>query len=284
MNTFNGMGRVPRGRLSQVCCLRLLSFFLLGVLLFGAGCAKQPQPIQTPPENANVAETDAKHDVIAAAKSAIGTPYRFGGRSPETGFDCSGLVSWSYEQAGIKLPRRAREQLSYGASVPKSELQPGDIVVFKGTRGRTGWHSGIYTGDNKFVHSPNKGKTVTETSLDEAYYAKRFAGACRIPRDGDAETLYAAYQAKQQALAAEAKASKKTPPKAAKKSKKQRLVADAKAKPSKAKAKSSGGKNKQAAAVSTLRAEAKPDAPADRNQAAKSVRNKNAARLKQSKS
>jgi cell wall-associated NlpC family hydrolase len=141
---------------------------------------------------------EQKADLIAAARSLIGLPYRFGGSSPQTGFDCSGLVCWSYEQVGISLPRRASEQIRFGHQVNRKEdLQPGDIVVFKGTRGRTGWHSGIYTGEDKFVHSPSTGKTVTESSLSEEYYARRFVGARRIPRDGSAQAMLAAFTAKE---------------------------------------------------------------------------------------
>ena len=122
--------------------------------------------------------------IVDAARSNIGVRYTFGGRSPKTGFDCSGLVYWSYEQAGIILPRRSRDLLKFGIKVDdKSQLQPGDIVVFKRTGGRTGWHSGIYSGNGKFIHSPHNGKTVTESMLDQAYYAKRYVGARRIPCD-----------------------------------------------------------------------------------------------------
>lgn len=98
----------------------------------------------------------------------------------------------------------------FGIKVDKNELEPGDIVVFKGTRNRSGWHSGIYVGDGKFVHSPRTGKTVTETKLDNSYFAKRFAGARRIPRDGSAAELYAQHQAQQKANAQSAKTDKKS--------------------------------------------------------------------------
>jgi hypothetical protein len=135
-----------------------------------------------------------EHDVVAAARKGIGTPYRFGGASPLTGFDCSGLVLWSYGQIGIQLPRSAREQIRFGSPVQRREdLKPGDIVVFKGTRSRTGWHSGIYAGDGRFIHSPGSGKVVTESGMDEQYFARRFAGARRIPGGADGRALYSAY-------------------------------------------------------------------------------------------
>lgn len=174
-------------------CPGLLPALLLMALALLGGCAAKQQAAPPAPS----ASVDQKMDVIEAARSNIGVPYRFGGRSPQTGFDCSGLVCWSYEQVGISLPRRASDQLRFGEKVEKKEdLQPGDIVVFKGTRGRTGWHSGIYAGNGKFVHSPRTGKTVTESNLSETYYAKRYAGARRIPRDGSAATLLAEFNTK----------------------------------------------------------------------------------------
>lgn len=185
---------------------RLLLLLFAALLCFNAGCAqKQAPPLQSGPAKAASQEAD----VVAAARKNLGIPYRFGGARPETGFDCSGLVCWSYEQVGVKVPRRASEQVAFGTPVKsRAELQPGDIVAFKGTRSRTGWHSGIYTGNGKFIHSPNKGKSVMESSLDEGYFAKRYYGACRIPRDGSADSLYAAYRQKLTAQANAAKASR----------------------------------------------------------------------------
>ncbi|MDR2800187.1 MAG: C40 family peptidase [Desulfovibrio sp.] len=106
-------------------------------------------------------------------------------------------MSWSYAQTGINLPRRARDQIQFGIPVQKKEeLEPGDIVVFRDRRSRTGWHSGIYSGEGRFIHSPSQGRTVEEIRLDEEYYARRFAGARRIPRDGREKAMFAAYQEK----------------------------------------------------------------------------------------
>lgn len=180
----------------------------MAATLLGAGCATR-QAAQ-PPTPAPVVEKKLDGNVIEAARSNIGVPYKFGGNSPQTGFDCSGLVCWSYEQVGISLPRRARDQLMFGIPVEKQRLQPGDIVVFKGTRGRSGWHSGIYTGDGMFIHSPSSGKAVTETSLDDAYYARRYAGASRVPHDAAAAAdLFAAYREKERAAANAARVEKK---------------------------------------------------------------------------
>jgi hypothetical protein len=130
--------------------------------------------------------------VVRAAKANLGVPYRYGGISPKTGFDCSGLVCWSFEQVGVKVPRIAKDQLKAGVKVEsRDQLRPGDIVVFKGMRSRSGWHSGIYSGNGMFVHSPSTGKTVRESKLSEGYFAKRYVGGRRIPRTGESALQYA---------------------------------------------------------------------------------------------
>lgn len=179
------------GAVSRRALLRPV-FLVLAALLpfFGAACATM-QPEEASRSGLEQTETD----VVAAARKNIGVPYRFGGYSPETGFDCSGLVSWSYAQVGVNLPRRARDQIRFGVPVQKKEeLEPGDIVVFRDRRSRTGWHSGIYSGEGRFIHSPSQGRTVEEIRLDEEYYARRFAGARRIPRDGSEKAMFAAYR------------------------------------------------------------------------------------------
>jgi cell wall-associated NlpC family hydrolase len=185
-------------RLRSVCC-----FLLSAALAVVSACAFKNEPDEAAAPKA-AASPATEQDVVAAARKGLGAPYRFGGTSPQTGFDCSGLVLWSYEQAGIRLPRSAREQIRFGMPVQRKEdLKPGDIVVFKGIRSRTGWHSGIYAGNGKFIHSPSNGKVVTESGMDEEYFARRFAGARRIPRDGSEKALYAAYleQVKSEAAA-----------------------------------------------------------------------------------
>jgi hypothetical protein len=189
---------------------RRWSFFsvlLLAAALLSAGCATR-QTMEAPVP-ASAPAMEKKLDVTDAARSNIGVRYKYGGNSPQTGFDCSGLVCWSYEQVGVSLPRRARDQLMFGIQVGKNELQPGDIVVFKGTNNRSGWHAGIYTGDGKFIHSRSTGKTVKESSLDQAYYVKHYAGARRIPRDGNAAKLHAEYMEKERAAANSARSGKK---------------------------------------------------------------------------
>lgn len=188
---------------------------LLGMLLLSMGCMKRPPPpapAPTPTAAHKKPVVAQSTGVVETARKNIGIPYRFGGTTPETGFDCSGLVCWSFAQIGVDVPRTAREQFAYGQRVEKNEMKPGDIVVFKGTRSRTGWHSGIYTGERMFIHSPTKGKTVMESSLDEKYFAQRFVGATRIPQDGSDAALYAAYQEDQRMAANNRRATRKAAP------------------------------------------------------------------------
>ncbi|HHV39473.1 MAG TPA: LysM peptidoglycan-binding domain-containing protein [Tepidimicrobium sp.] len=96
--------------------------------------------------------------IVATAKHYLGTPYRTGGSSPATGFDCSGFTSYVYSQYGISIPRTSWAQASYGGYVPRSQLRPGDIVAFPG-------HVGIYVGNNQYIHSPQTGDVVKISSL-----------------------------------------------------------------------------------------------------------------------
>jgi cell wall-associated NlpC family hydrolase len=115
---------------------------------------------------------------LSTAKAFTGLRYVRGGTDPNSGFDCSGFVQHVYASScGRNLPRTAHEQFAMGEAVDKSELQRGDLVFFKG---RQGWHVGIYTGDNQFIHSPNRRESVRVSSLDTPYYFRSYKGARRI--------------------------------------------------------------------------------------------------------
>ncbi|MDG9966686.1 C40 family peptidase [Achromobacter mucicolens] len=118
--------------------------------------------------------------MVSEALNHLGIRYRFGGSTPETGFDCSGLVAYSAERGlGLKLPRNAAEIAQQGVSVAKNELQVGDLVFFN-TMGRRYSHVGIYLGDDRFVHSPSAGGVVRVESMTMAYWSKRYNGARRL--------------------------------------------------------------------------------------------------------
>lgn len=127
--------------------------------------------------------TSAAQGLVNQGMSYLGIPYRFGGTSPETGLDCSGLVQNVFRNAlGLDLPRTAREMASLGNRVARNELQPGDLVFFNTMR-RTFSHVGIYLGDGRFLHAPAKGGAVRVESMRTSYWAQRFNGARRLVQE-----------------------------------------------------------------------------------------------------
>lgn len=126
-------------------------------------------------------ELEALGSPVLRALDLLGTPYRMGGRRPETGLDCSGLVRYVYKQThDIDLPHNARDISQQGEPVEPSELKPGDLVFFN-TLGRPFSHVGIYKGDGKFVHaSSRRDRKVTVSDMGNRYWAARFDGARRI--------------------------------------------------------------------------------------------------------
>lgn len=123
--------------------------------------------------------TDHAHELVRNALQFLGVPYRFGGSSADTGFDCSGFVRATFEQAlGLMLPRRAAEQAAATHKIGKDELQPGDLVFFNTLR-RAYSHVGIYLGGGQFIHAPRSGANVRIESMDTSYWQKRFNGARR---------------------------------------------------------------------------------------------------------
>ena len=150
-----------------------------------AGCsAPHPKPEPLPRFTAPTRHHGevGPNDILFRAIALVGTPYRFGGNTPEGGFDCSGLVSYVYRDvAGIILPRSAQEMSETAApDVDRERLASGDLVFFH-HRGRTVSHVGIYVGEGRFVHAPNEGGTVRLDRLDDAYWRDHFSGAKRIP-------------------------------------------------------------------------------------------------------
>ncbi|GAB1578210.1 C40 family peptidase [Bordetella petrii] len=118
--------------------------------------------------------------LIDEALDQLGVRYRYGGSSPEEGFDCSGLVAYSAERGlGLKLPRNSSSMALMGTAIERKQLQPGDLVFFN-TLGRRYSHVGIYLGDDRFVHSPSSGGVVRIEKMTLAYWAKRYNGARRL--------------------------------------------------------------------------------------------------------
>lgn len=126
------------------------------------------------------ADPAAASSVLMRALGLVGTPYRYGGNTPESGFDCSGLVSYVYrDMLALHLPRTSRELAAVqGPKIAPERLAAGDLVFF-GNRGNV-WHVGIYVGEGRFVHAPSTGGTVRLDSLDGAYWRKHYTGAKRV--------------------------------------------------------------------------------------------------------
>jgi cell wall-associated NlpC family hydrolase len=113
--------------------------------------------------------------VASVAQRYLGIPYRWGGESPGTGFDCSGFVMYVFSRVGVSLPRVVSAQYRVGAPVSRRSLRPGDIVFFNGLG-----HDGIYIGGGRFVHSPSTGDVVKISSIHDSYYHSRWVGARRV--------------------------------------------------------------------------------------------------------
>ena len=124
-------------------------------------------------------------DLVVNAMGFLGVPYKRGGNTAETGFDCSGFVRAMYEQTiGLVLPRRADQQAAATQSIDKADLKPGDLVFFNTLR-RTFSHVGIYVGEGRFIHSPKPGAEVRVESMKIDYWASRFDGARRVQATPD---------------------------------------------------------------------------------------------------
>jgi cell wall-associated NlpC family hydrolase len=109
------------------------------------------------------------------AARMVGRPYRWGGESPDSGFDCSGLIRWSYGRFGVDLPHNAAALTGIGRPVSRGLLRTGDVLVFSGLG-----HAGLYLGGGRMVHAPHTGKTVEVVSLSETNYGRRLVSARRV--------------------------------------------------------------------------------------------------------
>ncbi len=141
-----------------------------------------------------VPPVQASEDIPMYAVSLVGSPYRLGGISPETGLDCSGFVGHVFRQTtGVTLPRNAQAISEAAHPLDPAELQPGDLVFFN-TLKRAFSHVGIYLGDNRFVHATSsRTGAVMISSLSERYWRDRFDGARRIVKPDRRQPLQDAY-------------------------------------------------------------------------------------------
>ncbi len=140
-------------------------------------------------DNIFVKYTKITGSILQQGMSYIGIPYRWGGNTEKSGFDCSGLVRAVFQNSiGVYLPRTAKEMSKIGDYVASHELKPGDLVFFN-TMKRAFSHVGVYIGDNKFLHAPRRGQKVRVEDMTENYWTKRFNGARRIVEVQDSTQL-----------------------------------------------------------------------------------------------
>ncbi len=162
--------------------MRLIFPLLFAILLALSSFVHAESPTAEPVSPEAQAQTGEKsQELLLYALSLNGTAYKYGGRSADSGFDCSGFVAYVFrEAAGLALPHSARAMSQNGEQVAKTELKPGDLVFFNTLR-RAFSHVGIYLGDNRFIHaSSSSSGDVMVSDLTEKYWSKRFNGARRV--------------------------------------------------------------------------------------------------------
>ena len=157
--------------------MRGMRAFAFILALLAAGCASAPSQ---PPASAGSTKPTAelRDDAAMHAQKMVGKPYKYGGASP-SGFDCSGLVLYSYKRAGVVLPHSTDKQRSVSRPIRLGEVRRGDLLFFN-QEGKKFGHVGIYVGDGKFVHAPSSGKSVRTDRLDTPYWRKHLSEARRI--------------------------------------------------------------------------------------------------------
>ena len=156
---------------------------LMAILAVFGGCSSAPR-FRTVPEEASPPPVEAtipssRGDIVEVAKSYIGTPYKSGGITRQ-GLDCSGLVLTIYRKFNIQLPRTSFNQSKFGQPIPRSSLQPADLVFFKTSRYETASHVGIYIGQGRFIHASTRSRQVQVDKLDDDYFESRFVAARRV--------------------------------------------------------------------------------------------------------
>lgn len=151
------------------------------IFFSGAGCASDEINLKSSHQLSFMESSiDKAQSTLGYALGLVGVNYKSGGTSPETGFDCSGFVSYVYRQASnMILPHNAKAISMFGRKIAITELRPGDLVFYNTMR-HTYSHVGIYLGDSKFVHSSVTGRGVEVVDMKDRYWAKRFNGARRM--------------------------------------------------------------------------------------------------------
>lgn len=176
-------GIIPTPAWARTLVQALVWPLVLALTLAGCG---GPEQVRRPPPpardrvDATPRDPAAANAILMRAIGLVGTPYRYGGNTPDSGFDCSGLVHYVFrDMLDLRLPRTSRELAAIqGPKIPAERLAPADLVFF-GNRGEV-THVGIYVGEGRFVHAPRTGGTVRLDRLDGPYWRDHYTGAKRV--------------------------------------------------------------------------------------------------------
>ncbi len=170
-------------RLTSLSLLFFVTFFMNACSQVSQGSSNHPASAQSSQQHSQVSQLPqrspaphihpARARMVEIANSTLGVPYKWGGDSPQRGFDCSGLMHYLHiNAAGLKIPRTAAQQRDNSRTINYDQLQPGDMLFFK--TGKKSNHVGVYIGNRKFIHAPSGGKRVTVATMDSSYWFKRF--------------------------------------------------------------------------------------------------------------
>jgi len=152
-----------------------MKFTFLLLMLLLVSCSRH-NPVTLKQEIA-YKPSESRKIIVHHAINNIGRPYKWGGDSPSKGFDCSGLIVYTYKKVDIYIPRTTEEQFSSGKPVLKKKLKPGDLVFFKNPTAQKVNHVGIFIGENTFVHAPGQGRSVSYAYLTNPYFKKYYIGS-----------------------------------------------------------------------------------------------------------
>jgi cell wall-associated NlpC family hydrolase len=155
---------------------RLLAFALAAFVL-GCSAPSARAALDGPPRRHVAAKPSLGQRAARVALRAVGVPYSYGGASPSSGFDCSGLVYWAYSRLGVAVPHSSYALYGVGRRVQRTALRAGDILFFSGLG-----HVGLYVGHGRMVHAPHSGTRVQVVALRGSNYGLRLVGARRITR------------------------------------------------------------------------------------------------------
>ena len=136
--------------------------------------ARTIQPVRI----SHIDRTQGSQELMLHSLSLIGTPYKWGGSTTSTGFDCSGMIQFVYKNAlNVNLPRTARDMAAASRKIPDGKLNAGDLVFFNTGGAHKYSHVGLYIGNGEFIHAPSSGKTIKTEKLSTPFYAKNYLGA-----------------------------------------------------------------------------------------------------------